>query len=69
MSDFNGVGIFDARVWAKEFMQEWRKHSNRDSWIDESLMISWFANAIMAGYDEAKRRAISPASEPIEKDK
>ncbi len=37
---------FDARVWAKEFCRLFPGH-------DEGLMISWFANAIMAGYDYA----------------
>lgn len=40
----------DAQLWAKEFMKlfEEKKES-----IDEGLMISWFANAIMAGHDRA----------------
>jgi hypothetical protein len=45
--------LMDAVVWAKEFMRYFSKHSGK---IDEELMRSWFANAIMAGYDEARRR-------------
>ena len=41
---------FDARVWAAEF-----KRLNPGS--DEELMLTWFANAIMAGYDHAMREA------------
>jgi len=37
------VGEFDAMKWATEFV---RMHGG-----DESLMLGWFANAIMAGYD------------------
>ncbi len=48
------VTSIDARVWAKEFMRIKKEH--HDKWIDESLMIGWFANSIMAGYDEARRR-------------
>ena len=38
----------DASVWASEFV---KVHGG-----DEDLMIAWFANAIMAGYDEGQRR-------------
>lgn len=36
----------DAREWAKEFMQ-----INPNSGMDEDMMIAWFANAIMCGWD------------------
>jgi len=39
----------DARIWAQEFM----KVRESGTEIDEGLMIGWFANAIMAGYDRA----------------
>ena len=49
----------DAKVWAKEFMRLWNeKFGSGQSWIDEELMIGWFANAIMAGFDEANRRNV-----------
>lgn len=40
---------FDALVWAKEFVR-----FNPDS--DQSLMHTWFANAIMTGYDFGLRK-------------
>lgn len=43
----------DAQKWAKEFMRIW---SGRWSEVDEGLMIGWFANAIMRGFDEGQRR-------------
>jgi len=39
----------DAQLWAKAFCQTFHGH-------DEGTMLAWFANAIMAGYDEACRR-------------
>lgn len=44
----------DAKVWAVEFMNLF---SDKRDEIDEGLMIAWFANAIMNGFDEAARRA------------
>lgn len=44
----------DARDWARS----WMEHIARNPSIatDEGCMIGWFANAIMAGFDEAARR-------------
>ena len=42
----------DGQKWARAFLA--MDFSPDD--IDEGLMIGWFANAIMAGYDEAQRR-------------
>jgi hypothetical protein len=36
---------FDARDWAEAFCK-------LNSGIDEGLMIAWFANALMRGYDQ-----------------
>lgn len=44
---------FDAVDWAKEFM---RLFGERRQDIDEELMIGWFANALMRGYDEHQWR-------------
>lgn len=44
----NLIGQFNAQVWAKEFMRI------TNGKVDESDMIGWFANAIMAGYDKKK---------------
>jgi len=43
----------DARVWADEFA---KVHPE----IDQGLMLGWFANAIMAGYDTANARSAAP---------
>ena len=43
----------DARDWAKEFCRTAHCHPSLPH--DEGAMIGWFANAIMAGYDEANR--------------
>ncbi len=43
----------DARDWAAEFM---RLFSDRRGEIDEGLMLAWFANAIMCGYDVGRSR-------------
>lgn len=40
---------FDAADWAKAFIAKFGKSRER---IDESLMMGWFANALMRGYDE-----------------
>ena len=40
----------DAAVWAAEYVK-------LNPGADEGLMLSWFANAIMAGYDTAQARA------------
>lgn len=51
---------FDAQDWAKEFM---RLFGDRRQDIDESLMLGWFANALMRGWDEHQRRY--PTGEPL----
>lgn len=49
MDEINLTQTPDAAVWAKE----WLKKIKEDPSIatDEGAMIGWFANAIMAGYD------------------
>lgn len=47
---------FDARDWAAAFME---KFSHRKNEIDESVMLGWFANALMRGYDERQKRNLS----------
>ena len=42
----------DAKVWADEFAKQFPQ-------IDHGLMLGWFANAIMAGYDTAQSRTES----------
>ena len=48
MTEVNLTDCFDAKIWAKEFCK-------LNTASDERTMVSWFANAIMAGYDYAKR--------------
>lgn len=49
----------DAVVWAQKFMEYKKRMRWTHADIDESLMTTWFANAIMAGYDEATRRSMN----------
>jgi len=44
----------DAQYWAKNFMEIWQNEPI--DIMDEEMMHVWFANAIMAGYDEARRK-------------
>jgi hypothetical protein len=46
----------DASVWAKEFCR-------LNPGFDEGYAITWFANAIMCGYDTAARRLSPKLSE------
>jgi hypothetical protein len=42
----------DALVWAEEFVKIVKE--NPAIATDEGAMLGWFANAIMAGYDDAR---------------
>jgi hypothetical protein len=44
----------DARDWADEWLKTIALHP--DIPTDRMTMVTWFANAIMAGYDAAERR-------------
>lgn len=44
---------FDAQIWAQEWLKTIKEHP--DIPTDEGTMSSWFANALMAGYDYAYR--------------
>ena len=44
---------FDARDWAEAFCATAKKQGHD---IDEDWMVTWFANALMRGYDEARMR-------------
>jgi hypothetical protein len=63
MSKVNLVGEFDASKWAKEFVRTVKE--NPAIATDESTMIGWFANAIMAGYDKDKQERESAAREAV----
>lgn len=64
--DNSWMQSMDAEVWAKKFIEYKKRNRWTHSDIDESLMIGWFANAIMAGYDEATRRAAYARQNPGE---
>lgn len=51
---------FDARDWARAFIAAATKHEWLHK-IDEEIMITWFANALMRGYDE---RVAEMANDP-----
>jgi len=58
MTDHVGLKLhstMDASIWAKEFCK-------LNPEVDEGVMLSWFANAIMAGYDIAYQQ--QKAKEP-----
>ena len=44
----------DALVWANEFTRRFGRHLSKE--IDEGLLVGWFANAIMTGYDTAMQK-------------
>jgi hypothetical protein len=47
------MGI-DALKWEESFVEQFR--DNPAAVLENGVMLSWFANAIMAGYDQARRR-------------
>ncbi len=60
--EFN-LQSMDAVVWAKEFNRV-LVSKGEQPW-DEEFLVAWFANSIMAGYDEARRRyEIKPEPKP-----
>jgi hypothetical protein len=55
---------FDAQDWAKAFCKI-AKQQGHD--IDEAWMVTWFACALMRGYDEHAYRAPHPSNEQGER--
>lgn len=47
------VGETDAQVWAKRWLEIIAENPTIPT--DEGTMIGWFANAIMAGYEQGRR--------------
>lgn len=47
------VGETDAQVWARTWIEMISDNPNIPT--DEETMVGWFANAIMAGYDQGRR--------------
>ena len=59
---------FDARDWAKEFMRCNREQlfggdPSKYALADEETMVGWFANALMRGYGEHRRKAERAAAQ------
>jgi hypothetical protein len=54
MSDIELYKSFDARVWASEFVRY--VNENPSIATDEGTMTTWFASALMRGYDEARQK-------------
>lgn len=50
----------DARAWAKDFVNSAKRNTSIP--FDEATMATWFANSLMAGYDEGQRRAMREVS-------
>lgn len=55
--EINLLVTFDAKVWAKEFSKIYPMvfKYGEGAMPTEELMLGWFANAIMTGYDYARR--------------
>lgn len=53
MPDIDLVGVTDAEVWATRWLEAISENPNIPT--DKGTMIGWFANAIMAGYDQGYR--------------
>jgi hypothetical protein len=51
----------DATKWAEAFE---RLTPSTGASADHEVIVGWFANAIMAGYDEGTRRAIAQQKRP-----
>lgn len=56
ISEVELVGVFNPQVWAEQFMDRFKGKRIGDDGPDTGTMIGWFANAIMAGWDEHARR-------------
>lgn len=57
------IDSFDARDWARSFMEH--NEVNPNIARDEETMVTWFASALMRGYDEFGRK--TPAA-PVERE-
>ncbi len=58
---------FDARDWAKAFCKIKDEQGWHASGIDEELMTTWFANALMRGFDECAGRQLADVEAAIKK--
>lgn len=55
----------DAKAWAEFFMHTLKENNWSIEDIDESLMIGWFANAMMAMFDHLNNTVIIEQTEKI----
>jgi hypothetical protein len=58
LTEIELINTFDGRVWAQEWCRianEIEEAKDGRVVIDEGWMIGWFCNAMMCGYDHAKR--------------
>jgi uncharacterized protein YegL len=51
-NDLDLVGNLDARVWAARFVE---KFETNPTIVEYDCMVTWFANAIMAGLDHNRK--------------
>ena len=66
--EINLTQEFSGAVWAKEFSKMYPMilKDGEGAMPTEEIMLTWFCNAIMAGYDHANRK--QPATELVELD-
>ena len=72
MGKVNLHDTVDVVIWTQEWLKTIKKNPSIPT--DEGTMIGWFANAIMAGYNYARREAqqlesITPAKERQDNEK
>lgn len=53
MSLINLTNTFDAKLWVDEWIETITKNPSIPT--DKEAMLGWFANALMAGYNRAKK--------------
>jgi hypothetical protein len=53
MNSIDLIGVTDAEVWATKWLEVITENPSIPT--DKGTMIGWFANAIMAGYDQGVR--------------
>ncbi len=56
------LGSFDAQDWARHFVAHVKV--NPSIAADEETMMTWFANALMRGYDEHASRQVANSKKP-----
>lgn len=55
---------FDAREWAKAFLQHAHREQRPSRYaLNEGVLVAWFANALMRGYDQ--HRSLHGDQKPV----